>query len=97
MVWVAVASTRAVVAVTVLGYTLMRKDLGRHHAPRFAARGEMLAEFVIEGSWSGIADAVADRYDGIATRVVNYFGAIAWADEPVSMRPWRDITRALAT
>ena len=58
---------------------------------------DMLAEFVVEGSWSGIADAIADRYDGIATRVVNYFGAIAWADEPVSMRPWRDVTRALAT
>ncbi len=58
---------------------------------------DMLAEFVVEGPWSSIADAIADRYDGIATRVVNYFGAIAWADESSSLRPWRDITRALAT
>lgn len=31
------------ILLLVLGYTLMRKDLGRHHTPRFTARGEMLA------------------------------------------------------
>jgi uncharacterized protein len=33
----------------VLGYTLMRKDLGRHHAPRLSARGEMWAACTLGG------------------------------------------------
>lgn len=56
---------------------------------------DLLANFTVEGSWSGVADAIAERYDGVATRVVNYFGAIAWADDPASLRRWRDLTRAL--
>lgn len=37
------------VLLLVLGYTLMRKDLGRHHTPRFTARGEMLAACTLGG------------------------------------------------
>jgi len=58
---------------------------------------EMLAHFTVESTWSGLPDAIADRYSGVATRVVNYFGALAWADEPVVLRRWREVTRALAT
>jgi probable F420-dependent oxidoreductase len=56
---------------------------------------DLLSNFTVEGSWSGIADAIATRYGGVATRVVNYFGALAWADDPASLRRWRDLTRAL--
>ncbi len=37
------------VLVLVLGYTLMRKDLGRHHAPTMGARHEMLAACTLGG------------------------------------------------
>ena len=43
------------VLVVLLGYTLIRKDLGRHHAPRLAARGETLASVAI-GLGVGIYD-----------------------------------------
>ncbi len=38
-----------VVLVLVLGYTLVRKDLGRHHAPTMAARSETLAACTLGG------------------------------------------------
>jgi hypothetical protein len=40
----------------VLAYTLARKDLGRHHAPRFAGRAERLAAAAV--------GAVVGAYDG---------------------------------
>ena len=36
-----------VILVMVLIYTLMKKDLGRHHLPRFAGRGELWATCVV--------------------------------------------------
>ena len=35
------------VLVAVLGYTLVKKELGRHHAPRFAGRAEWVAASLI--------------------------------------------------
>ena len=35
------------VLLAVLGYTLAKKELGRHHAPRFAGRGEAVAASLI--------------------------------------------------
>ena len=58
---------------------------------------ELLEQFVVEGTWSTIADAIAERYAGTATRVVNYFGAAAWAAEPDLLHRWRDITRDLGS
>lgn len=58
---------------------------------------DLLVNFTVEGTWATIADAIAERYQGIATRVVNYFGAIAWTEEPHELRRWRDVTRALAS
>ena len=57
---------------------------------------DLLRHFVVEGTWSTIADAIADRYAGIATRVVNYFGTIAWAEDPASLRRWEPVVRSLA-
>ena len=31
-----------------------------------------IATFAIESTWDGLADALADKYDGIATRIVLY-------------------------
>lgn len=58
---------------------------------------ELLTNFTIEGTWATIADAIAERYQGIATRVVNYFGAIAWVEEPHELHRWHDVTRDLAS
>jgi len=58
---------------------------------------DLLANFTVEGTWATIADVIAERYDGIATRVVNYFGAIAWTEEPSQLGRWGNITRSLAS
>ena len=36
---------------------------------------DILQHFIVESTWDGAADAITARYDGIATRVVLYFGA----------------------
>jgi probable F420-dependent oxidoreductase len=57
---------------------------------------DILRHFVTEGSWATIADAIADRYAGLATRVVNYFGAIAWTEDPQHLARWKPIAQALS-
>ena len=49
---------------------------------------ELLSEFTVDGEWRTIADAVMAKYDGIATRVVDYFGASAWLTEPSRLLRW---------
>lgn len=56
---------------------------------------DILRHFTTEGTWTTIADAIADRYAGLATRVVNYFGAIAWTEDPQHLARWKPIARAL--
>ncbi len=59
--------------------------------------GGLRTNFIIEGTWATIADVIAERYQGFATRVVIYFGAIAWTQEPHELQRWRNVTRALAS
>jgi probable F420-dependent oxidoreductase len=54
-----------------------------------------LRHFVTEGTWATIGDAIAERYGGVATRVVDYFGALAWRDDPTNLTRWKPIADAL--
>jgi probable F420-dependent oxidoreductase len=56
---------------------------------------DTLEAFVTEGTWAGIADAIADRYTGMADRVVNYFGTLAWSEDSEHLARWQPIARAL--
>lgn len=56
---------------------------------------ELLRHFVTEGTWTTIADAIAERYAGTATRVVDYFGALAWRDDPTTLARWKPVADAL--
>lgn len=56
---------------------------------------DLLREFIVEATWSTAADAIAERYAGVATRVVNYFGAMAWTREPSYIERWGAVTEAL--
>lgn len=60
-----------------------------------AIDGDLLREFTVEASWSDAADAITARYEGLATRVVNYFGATAWSRDPAFVERWRSVTQAL--
>lgn len=56
---------------------------------------DILDHFVTEGTWATIAESIAQRYGGVATRVVNYFGTLAWAEDPDHLARWRPIASEL--
>jgi probable F420-dependent oxidoreductase len=54
---------------------------------------DLLAHFVVESDWNGAADAIRARYDGIAARVVLYFGAF----DPTNLPRWGEVATPRAT
>ena len=56
---------------------------------------ELLAHFIVTGTFSELADKILSRYDGLADRVVNYFGGLDWSTDPASMSKWADVARAV--
>lgn len=56
---------------------------------------DLLAAFCSEGTWSEAPAILAERYAGVADRVVLYFAGMAWADDPDALAPWADVARAL--
>jgi hypothetical protein len=58
---------------------------------------DLLEQFIVAGTWTTVGQAIIDLYHGTATRVVNYFGALTWTEDPHQLRRWKDVTRALAT
>lgn len=61
------------ILLLVLGYTLMRKDLGRHHTPRFTARGETLAACTL-----GLLIGFYDGFFGPGTGSFFVFLFVRW-------------------
>ena len=61
------------ILLLVLGYTLMRKDLGRHHTPRFTARGERLAACAL-----GLVIGFYDGFFGPGTGSFFVFLFVRW-------------------
>jgi len=62
-----------VVLLVVLVYTLMRKDMGRHHAPRFHGRAELLATSTI-----GLTIGFYDGFFGPGTGSFFVFLLVRW-------------------
>lgn len=62
-----------VVLLAVLIYTLMRKDMGRHHAPRFEGRPELLAVCTI-----GLSIGFYDGFFGPGTGSFFVFLLVRW-------------------
>jgi uncharacterized protein len=61
------------ILLVVLGYTLMRKDLGRHHAPTMTARGETLAACTL-----GLLIGFYDGFFGPGTGSFFVFLFVRW-------------------
>jgi uncharacterized membrane protein YfcA len=61
------------VLLAVLIYTLMRKDMGRHHAPRFHGRAELLAT-----SFIGLTIGFYDGFFGPGTGSFFVFLLVRW-------------------
>ncbi|MBA3267342.1 MAG: hypothetical protein H0T70_03670 [Acidimicrobiia bacterium] len=57
---------------------------------------EMLDVFTLTASWDGLADAIVERYTGIADRVICYFAATAWRDDPATKERWAAVAAEVA-
>lgn len=56
---------------------------------------EMLDHFAVEASWDGLADALSEKYDGIADRLVLYFADEMFAADPSSLTRFGRVATAL--
>jgi probable F420-dependent oxidoreductase len=56
---------------------------------------EMLDDFCVSGTWEEVADALTERYQGTATRLVSYFAGMAWARDAAALGPWGELARAV--
>lgn len=56
---------------------------------------DILDHFVVSARWDELADRVRERYDGLATRVVNYFAGFEWSRDPSVLGRWAEIARAV--
>jgi probable F420-dependent oxidoreductase len=58
---------------------------------------DLLAHFVVEAGWDDLADALRARYDGVADRVVLYFGGVTWQQDPKAFARLGEVARAVST
>jgi probable F420-dependent oxidoreductase len=58
---------------------------------------EMLAVLALETAWDDLADAIVDRYDGVADRVVCYFATASWERNPEIRERWAEVARAVTS
>lgn len=75
-----------------LGERMRARDL-----PGMAAlvTDDLLGHFVVEAAWDDLADRVVDRYAGIATRVVLYFGGNLWQRDRDAFARLGEVARAV--
>ncbi|MSO79859.1 MAG: TIGR03617 family F420-dependent LLM class oxidoreductase [Acidimicrobiia bacterium] len=55
---------------------------------------EMLEVYSLESTWDGLADALVEKYGGVADRVVMYDASANWTFGAGSLERWRDVTAA---
>ena len=53
---------------------------------------EMLDAMTVTATWSGLAKALADKYQGKADAIVCYSALEQWAADPASAERWQDVT-----
>ena len=56
---------------------------------------DLLEHFCVSGDWGTVADGLIARHQGVATRVVSYFAAMAWARDAAALGPWGELARAV--
>ena len=58
---------------------------------------DLLEHFAVTADWDGLADAVIDRYGGVASRVVFYFAGQEWARDSGSLDRWGEVARDIVS
>jgi probable F420-dependent oxidoreductase len=56
---------------------------------------EMLDVFSVTSSWDGLASAITERYADVADRVICYFAAASWREQPDLRRRWAAVAHEL--
>ncbi|MBM3670810.1 MAG: TIGR03617 family F420-dependent LLM class oxidoreductase [Actinobacteria bacterium] len=56
---------------------------------------DMLEAYSLESTWDGLADALVEKYGGIADRVVMYDASANWTFGAGALERWRDVTAAV--
>lgn len=56
---------------------------------------EMLEVYSLESTWDGLADALLEKYGGVADRVVMYDASANWTFGAGALERWRDVTAAV--
>jgi probable F420-dependent oxidoreductase len=54
---------------------------------------DLLERFVISAPWDEMAGRIRDRYQGMASRVVNYFAGASWSKDADALSRWADVAR----
>ncbi len=57
---------------------------------------ELLAHFVVEAPWEGLAEGILDRYEGLAERVVLYFAGLAARSDPATLERFGRVAAAVS-
>lgn len=58
---------------------------------------EMLEHFAVVSTWDGMADALLQRYKGVAARLVMYLGEDSIKAAPGNLARWGEIARAVSS
>lgn len=56
---------------------------------------EMLEHFAVIAPWDELADALIERYDGVAARLVMYLAEASITDDPAALSRWGAIAREI--
>jgi probable F420-dependent oxidoreductase len=58
---------------------------------------EMLAVYSVTASWDDLAGAIVDRYRDRADRVICYYAAASWRQNPAARHRWAEVARSVAS
>ena len=75
-----------------LGGMMKKGDIG---GMANAITDEMLTHFTVAARWDDMADALRDRYAGVASRVVSYLAMDDLRQNPKNLSKWGEIAKAL--
>jgi probable F420-dependent oxidoreductase len=56
---------------------------------------DMLDAYTLTSTWDGLADAIVERYTGVADRVICYLATQYWRDDPTARDRWREVAAAI--
>lgn len=62
-----------------------------------AITDEMLDHYAVVAAWDDMADALIERYQGRAARLVMYLASEAFAKDPLAAGRWGEVARAVRT